>query len=138
MKNLFQDGKILKNIIDYRISELELPTSFFEQIYIGRCPNPSSECSSHAGSITDVNIWGKALTENNLIEWTNCRLVVLHWIIARPHLFQRRAFRRANVKMSSSYEIYLVKLRIFLHKSDFYPTVSFFSGEPGCFPSLTC
>lgn len=42
-------------------------------IHIGRCFNASKPCSGHLGKFTDVNIWNRVLTSEEMKGWTNCR-----------------------------------------------------------------
>ena len=71
---LFQDGKVTNiDMVDERLRNLEIPENFLDHIYVGRCADPEKVCSVHAGDITDVNIWNRALSLQEMIEWTNCQ-----------------------------------------------------------------
>ena len=48
-----------------------------DSIYVGRCVSDSEYCSVHSGSFTDVNIWNRALSVDEMIRWTNCRWISL-------------------------------------------------------------
>ena len=71
---MFQDGKVTNiDMVDERLRNLEIPENFLDHIYVGRCADPEKVCSVHAGDITDVNIWNRALSLQEMIEWTNCQ-----------------------------------------------------------------
>ena len=59
--------------------KVKVSPNFLNSIYVGRCAGNLSyfdqPCSMHFGHITDINIWNKALTLEEMIGWTNCRLV---------------------------------------------------------------
>ena len=58
--------------MDERLKNVELPSDFLDMIYVGTCYNDEI-CSLHNGEITDVNIWNRALTLEEIIGWTDCR-----------------------------------------------------------------
>ena len=71
---LFQDGLVTNiNHVDERLKNVEVPSDFLDIIYVGRCAEDGAVCSLHNGDITDVNIWNRALSLDEMIGWTNCR-----------------------------------------------------------------
>ena len=63
------------DFVDERLKNVKVPSNFLDIIYVGRCADNSSDCSLHSGDITDVNIWNRALSMEEMIGWTNCRYV---------------------------------------------------------------
>ena len=64
------------NFVDERLKNVEVPSNFLDIIYVGRCADNSSDCSQHSGDITDVNIWNRALSMDEMLGWTNCRYYI--------------------------------------------------------------
>ena len=56
------------NHSDKDLTDLEIPSNFLDIIHIGR-----STVHFDYGNITDVNIWNRALTLDEMLGWTNCR-----------------------------------------------------------------
>ena len=51
-----------------------VPEDLLNSIYVGRCSSDTTfPCSIHSGSYTDLNIWNRALSVDEMISWTNCR-----------------------------------------------------------------
>ena len=50
-----------------------VPEDLLDSIYVGRCARDTNYCSIHSGSYTDLNIWNRALSVDEMISWTNCR-----------------------------------------------------------------
>ena len=71
---VFQDGFATNiNKVDFNIKNAKVSQTFLDSLYVGRCADEQKSCSQHFGDITDVNMWNKALTENDMKMWTNCR-----------------------------------------------------------------
>ena len=71
-----KDGQVTNiDFVDERLKNVKVPSNFLDIIYVGRCADNSSDCSLHSGDITDVNIWNRALSMEEMIGWTNCRYV---------------------------------------------------------------
>ena len=56
-------------------------------IYVGTCYNDEI-CSLHNGEITDVNIWNKALSLEEIIGWTDCRYIILKENVSKEGFIQ--------------------------------------------------
>ena len=70
---LAKDGKITNiNFVDERLRNVMLPLDFLDMIYVGRCWDDEIY-SLHNGEITDVNIWNRALSLDEILGWTDCR-----------------------------------------------------------------
>ena len=52
---------------------LEIPSNFLDIIHIGRSTEEGAKVHFDYGNITDVNIWNRALTLDEMLGWTNCR-----------------------------------------------------------------
>ena len=77
-----KDGKITNiNFVDERLRNVMLPTDFLDMIYVGRCWD-NEICSLHNGQITDVNIWNRALSLDEILGWTDCRYKSFFWKIS--------------------------------------------------------
>ena len=51
-----------------------VPKDLLDSIYIGQEPGIANwDYPVHNGSFTDVNIWNRALSIGEMINWTNCR-----------------------------------------------------------------
>ena len=80
----FKDGRVTTiNHVDENVRNVLVPEDMLDSIYVGRCFSDTEYCSIHNGSFTDVNIWNRAFSINEMIRWTNCRQVTLI-----SHLFQ--------------------------------------------------
>ena len=65
------------NIIDDSLRNLVFPENFLSLIYLGRCNyNFSGSCASHGAQITDFNIWDRALSEQEMSQWTKCQYAI--------------------------------------------------------------
>ena len=62
--------------IDIAVKDARLNPNFLDTIFIGRCADDKKVCSLHSGDITDINLWNKPLTIDEMIGWTNCRCFV--------------------------------------------------------------
>ena len=72
-----QDGQITNiNHVDEKISNLKVPTNLLDMIYVGRCEVETKSCSDHSGDFTDINIWDRALSIDEMIGWTNCSTII--------------------------------------------------------------
>ena len=68
-----KDGKITNiNFVYKNVEKYKLPDDFLDMIYIGRCDEQRRDCSAHSGNISDVNIWNRAMTIEEMINWTDC------------------------------------------------------------------
>lgn len=63
--------------VDYHDPELvnlTIPEDFLSKIYILRCAyNYTPDCSSPKAKLTDFNVWDRALTRDEALDWTSCR-----------------------------------------------------------------
>ena len=72
-----QDGQITNiNHVDEKISNLKVPTNLLDMIYVGRCEVETKSCSDHSGDFTDINIWDRSLSVDEMIGWTNCSTII--------------------------------------------------------------
>ena len=58
-----------------------VPKDLLDSIYVGQHAVSNLrfgklEIPVHSGSFTDVNIWNRALSINEMINWTNCRYLI--------------------------------------------------------------
>ena len=62
---------------DQDIKNATVPKNLLDSIYIGQHQTVSATEKHgypvHFGSFTDVNIWSRALSIDEMINWTNCR-----------------------------------------------------------------
>ena len=65
------------NHVDESVRNAQVPEDLLDSIYVGRCVSDTEYCSVHSGSFTDVNIWNRALSVDEMIRWTNCRYVII-------------------------------------------------------------
>ena len=71
----FQDGRPLNvnGVYDY-LKRVEIPEDFLSKIYVQRCEfNYTNTCSAPDGMFTDLNVWDRALTQEEAEAWTSCR-----------------------------------------------------------------
>ena len=65
------------NHVDKNARNATVPTDLLDSIYIAQLPGVSQAekfgYPVHFGSVTDVNIWNRALNIDEMINWTNCR-----------------------------------------------------------------
>ena len=65
------------NHIDKDAKNVTVPKDLLDSIYIGQYHSVSETekygYSVYFGSFTDVNIWNRALSIDEMINWTNCR-----------------------------------------------------------------
>ena len=53
-----------------------VPNNLLDSIYVGQIAGVLTDVLGipvHQGSFTDVNIWSRALSIDEMINWTNCR-----------------------------------------------------------------
>ena len=51
-----------------------IPPDFLTKVYLGRCAfDYKPGCTTPGGLITDFNIWNRALTEQEAVDWTSCK-----------------------------------------------------------------
>ena len=60
------------------VKHVKIPKGFLDKIIIGPCKlNATSygtkPCVRHKAMVTDFNVWDRALSEDELVNWTNCR-----------------------------------------------------------------
>ncbi len=73
-----QDGEISfsNNHPDPEMTHVQIPEDFLSKVFLGRCSNEYKyACSSPEGQYTDLNIWDRFLSAEELIQWTTCRCV---------------------------------------------------------------
>ncbi len=59
--------------LDDLIPDVSIPEDFLSKFWIGRCPyDVKYACSSPGSSYTDVNIWDRALSQDEVSSWTTC------------------------------------------------------------------
>ena len=61
---------------DQDLKNATVPKNLLDSIYIGQLGGVRTdifEIPVHQGSFTDVNIWSRALSIDEMINWTNCR-----------------------------------------------------------------
>ena len=60
---------------DQDIKNATVPKNLLDSIYIGQLGGVHTwfESQTNQGSFTDVNIWSRALSIDEMINWTNCR-----------------------------------------------------------------
>ena len=69
-----KDGRVTKiNNVDENMKNATVPEDLLDSIYVGRCVRDTKYCSIHLGSFTDLNIWNRAMSVDEMINWTNCR-----------------------------------------------------------------
>ena len=73
MTNINHVNEFAKNIT--------VPKDLLDSIYVGQHAVSNLrfgklEIPVHSGSFTDVNIWNRALSINEMINWTNCRYLI--------------------------------------------------------------
>ena len=64
------------NHIDEDAKNETVPKDLLDSIYVGQMVGSATEFFGipvHFGSFTDVNIWNRALSIDEMIKWTNCR-----------------------------------------------------------------
>ncbi len=58
------------------MTDVKLPDSFLSDFYLGRCNyDEEYSCSSPESKFTDLNIWDRLLSTQDLLDWTTCRYV---------------------------------------------------------------
>ena len=67
------------NHVDKDAKNVTVPKDLLDSIYIGQYHSVSETekygYSVYSGSFTDVNIWNRALSIDEMINWTNCRYI---------------------------------------------------------------
>jgi hypothetical protein len=70
---IFKDGRVTNiDNVDENMKNATVPEDLLDSIYVGRCAS-NMYCSIHSGSYTDLNIWNRAMSVDEMISWTNCR-----------------------------------------------------------------
>jgi hypothetical protein len=66
-----------KDHIDEDVKNVTVPKDLLDSIYIGQYHSVSETekfgYPVHFGLFTDVNIWNRALSIDEMLNWTNCR-----------------------------------------------------------------
>ena len=70
---------------------LNIHPEIMNHVYLGRCNfDYKSDCTAPEGQFTDVNIWSKPLTKQEMIDWTTCNTMskgdALNWDTAQWEL----------------------------------------------------
>ena len=63
------------NDLDTKLA-IEIPENILDHLYLGQSREFESGSKSnynHGGSITNFNMWNKALSKKEMIDWTQCR-----------------------------------------------------------------
>ena len=71
---LLKDGK--ETSVDFKDTNINVtgvPLDFLSNVFVGRCPDDGDDCSRHGGKFTDINIWSRALTKQEMLDWTMCK-----------------------------------------------------------------
>lgn len=67
------------NYPDDKLADLKFPPDMLNHTYVGRCPlDPEDQpngCSAPGAIFTDVNIWSRAMSEQEMKDWTACKEV---------------------------------------------------------------
>ena len=51
-----------------------IPPDFLTKFHVGRCAfDYKPGCTTAGGLITDVNVWSRALSEQEMNDWTSCK-----------------------------------------------------------------
>ncbi len=96
-----QDGYPLNlNHPEPLLSQMSLPEDFLDHVYVGRCLSDTPGCSSPEGEYSDLNVWSRSLTEEELSDWTGCRSGLkgdlVDWDRARLELVNMTAEERPS------------------------------------------
>jgi hypothetical protein len=58
------------------LQNVTIPSNFLHKTYLGMCAQDyNGGCSGPEGQISDFNVWDRALTEEEMVDWTTCRFV---------------------------------------------------------------
>ncbi len=70
-----QDGDVIGvNRPDPEMTEVALPERFLSEFFLGRCSySHKFACSSPESEYTDLNIWDRSLSMDQLVKWTTCQ-----------------------------------------------------------------
>ena len=69
-----KDGVVTnQNSVQDGLRDVLIPENLLDLIYVGRCAEEEQSCSVHGGDITDVNLWNRALSLQEMIDWTSCK-----------------------------------------------------------------
>ena len=56
------------------LKNFRVPRDLLNNTYIGRCSfDFKGGCSNPGGQLSDFNIWGRALTTEEMKDWTSCK-----------------------------------------------------------------
>ena len=67
-----------------------IPPDFLTKFHLGRCAfSYKGGCTTPGGQLTDLNIWDRALSMEDVIAWTSCRSFqkgnLVNWETGRPN-----------------------------------------------------
>ena len=73
--HMSQNGEFLNiNFVDDDLSELEIPIELLVKVHLLRCTNAYElTCTTPGGMVTDFNIWDRALSVQEIRDWTTCK-----------------------------------------------------------------
>ncbi len=70
---IVKDGASLNvNYRDPLLRNVKIDPDFLTKVFLGGCVFEKPGCSIPGGLITDLNIWGEALSAADMAEWTSC------------------------------------------------------------------
>ena len=56
------------------LASLDIPGDILDYVFLGRCNfDYKSDCTAPEGQFTDVNIWTRALSKQEMKDWTTCK-----------------------------------------------------------------
>ena len=73
--SVVKDGGVLNiNHADPELTGVTIPADFLRKVSIGRCNfDYKMSCTSPEGRLADFNVWDRALSTRELLDWTTCR-----------------------------------------------------------------
>ena len=72
-----QNGEFLNiNFVDDNLSDLKISKELMMKVYILRCGNDFQlDCTAPGAMATEFNYWDRAMSDNELRDWTTCKYV---------------------------------------------------------------
>ncbi len=61
------------NFSDALLRNVRIDPDFLTKVYLGGCVIEKSGCSITGGAIADFNVWSRALSAEEMEDWTACR-----------------------------------------------------------------
>ena len=55
------------------LKDTVIPPDFLTKVHMGRCSYDFGGCSTPGALFSDLNIWSRALDEQEAIDWTSCK-----------------------------------------------------------------